>query len=85
MLSRGATPYRLEEEKMAVILQQVVGTLHGQRFYPDFSAASHWHNFYPVEPMTFSDGIAAVARDWPAPWWMGERASTFACAIPGLC
>ncbi len=26
-----ATPYRLEEEKMAVILQQVVGTQHGTR------------------------------------------------------
>ncbi|HTW59831.1 MAG TPA: PEP/pyruvate-binding domain-containing protein [Terriglobales bacterium] len=56
-----ATPYRLEEEKMAVILQQVVGTLHGARFYPDFSGVVRSHNFYPVEPMTFSDGIAAVA------------------------
>jgi CheY-like chemotaxis protein len=56
-----ATPYRLEEEKMAVILQQVVGTHHGQRFYPDFSGVVRSHNFYPVEPMTFSDGIAAVA------------------------
>ncbi|MGA7753970.1 MAG: PEP/pyruvate-binding domain-containing protein [Candidatus Sulfotelmatobacter sp.] len=56
-----ATPYRLEEEKMAVILQQVVGTLHGQRFYPDFSGVVRSHNFYPVDPMTYSDGIAAVA------------------------
>jgi hypothetical protein len=56
-----ATPYRLEEEKMAVILQQVVGTAHGSRFYPDFSGVVRSHNFYPVEPMTFSDGIAAVA------------------------
>src|SRR5579863_9755281 len=56
-----ATPYRLEEEKMAVILQQVVGMQHGQRFYPDFSGVVRSHNFYPVEPMTFSDGIAAVA------------------------
>jgi CheY-like chemotaxis protein len=56
-----ATPYRLEEEKMAVILQQVVGTMHGARFYPDFSGVVRSHNFYPVEPMTFSDGIAAVA------------------------
>jgi hypothetical protein len=56
-----ATPYRLEEEKMAVILQQVVGTLHGSRFYPDVSGVVRSHNFYPVEPMTFSDGIAAVA------------------------
>ena len=56
-----ATPYRLEEEKMAVILQEVVGALYGQRFYPDFSGVVRSHNFYPVEPMTYSDGIAAVA------------------------
>jgi CheY-like chemotaxis protein len=60
-----ATPYRLEEEKMAVILQQVVGTIHsphgGQRFYPDFSGVVRSHNFYPVPPMRYGDGIAAVA------------------------
>ncbi len=56
-----ATPYRLEEEKMAVIVQQLVGTTHGERFYPDFSGVIRSHNFYPVPPMTFSDGIAAVA------------------------
>jgi CheY-like chemotaxis protein len=56
-----ATPYRLEEEKMAVILQRVVGTPHGQRFYPDFSGVVRSRNYYPVPPMTFEDGIAAVA------------------------
>ena len=56
-----ATPYRLEEEKMAVILQQVVGTTHGLRFYPDFSGVVRSHNFYPIPPMKFEDGIAAVA------------------------
>ena len=56
-----ATPYRLEEEKMAVILQRVVGTPYGQRFYPDFSGVVRSRNYYPVPPMTFEDGIAAVA------------------------
>jgi hypothetical protein len=56
-----ATPYRLEEEKMAVILQQVVGTPHAHRFYPDFSGVVRSRNYYPVPPMTFEDGIAAVA------------------------
>jgi len=61
-----ATPYRLEEEKMAVILQQVVGASHGSdakdlRFYPDFSGVVRSHNFYPVAPMNSEDGIAAVA------------------------
>jgi CheY-like chemotaxis protein len=56
-----ATPYRLEEEKMAVILQEVVGAAHGPRFYPDISGVVRSHNFYPVPPMTPADGIAAVA------------------------
>lgn len=56
-----ATPFRLEEEKMAVILQQVVGTRHGQRFYPDFAGVARSRNFYPAGPMAPEDGIAAVA------------------------
>jgi CheY-like chemotaxis protein len=56
-----ATSFRLEEEKMAVILQQVVGSLFGSRFYPDFSGVVRSRNFYPVPPTTFKDGIAAVA------------------------
>jgi CheY-like chemotaxis protein len=56
-----ATPYRLEEEKMAVILQRVVGTVHGERFYPDFSGVVRSYNFYPAPPMKYEDGVAAVA------------------------
>jgi len=56
-----ATPYRLEEEKMAVLLQQVVGTTHGNRFYPYFSGVVRSRNFYPHPPMKVEDGIAAVA------------------------
>jgi len=56
-----ATRFRLEEEKMAVILQQVVGSYFGPRFYPDFSGVARSRNFYPVPPMNFEDGIAAVA------------------------
>ncbi len=56
-----ATPYRLEEEKMAVIVQKVVGAVHGDRFYPDFAGVARSHNFYPAPPMTTEDGVAAVA------------------------
>lgn len=56
-----ATPYRLEEEKMAVILQRIVGSPRGGRFYPDFSGVARSHNFYPTPPMGAGDGIAAVA------------------------
>ncbi|MHB0964135.1 MAG: PEP/pyruvate-binding domain-containing protein, partial [Gemmatimonadaceae bacterium] len=56
-----ATPYRLEEEKMAVIIQQVVGAEHGTRFYPDFSGVARSYNFYPAAPLHADDGVAAVA------------------------
>jgi CheY-like chemotaxis protein len=35
-----ATPYRLEEEKMAVIVQRIVGAVHGDHFYPDFAGVA---------------------------------------------
>lgn len=56
-----ATPYRLEEEKMAVVLQQVVGASHSERFYPDFSGVVRSRNFYPMPPVKVEDGFAAVA------------------------
>jgi CheY-like chemotaxis protein len=56
-----ATSFRLEEEKMAVVLQRVVGTIHGQKFYPEFSGVVRSRNFYPAPPMKPEDGIAAVA------------------------
>jgi CheY-like chemotaxis protein len=56
-----ATPYRLEEERMAVMLQRVIGARHGERYYPHFSGVVRSHNFYPVEPARASDGVAAVA------------------------
>ena len=56
-----ATTYRLEEEKMAVILQRIAGRARGDRFYPTLSGVARSHNFYPVGPMRTEDGIAAVA------------------------
>lgn len=55
------TPYRLEEEKMAVIIQKLIGVRHGDRFYPDFSGVARSYNFYPIPPMKPEDGIASLA------------------------
>ena len=41
----------LEGEKMAVILQRVVGSTRGDRFYPDFAGVALSQNFYPVGPV----------------------------------
>jgi len=57
----GMTPYRLEEEKMAVIVQRVVGSTRDDRFYPDFAGVARSHNFYPTPPLKSEDGIVAVA------------------------
>jgi CheY-like chemotaxis protein len=56
-----ATPYRLEEEKMAVMIQKLIGCRHGNRFYPDISGVARSHNFYPVDPMKPEDGVVSVA------------------------
>jgi len=56
-----STPYRLEEEKMAVVVQKLIGTTHDSRYYPGFSGVARSHNFYPIKPMKTSDGIASVA------------------------
>ncbi len=55
------TPYRLEEEKMAVIIQRIVGGHHGNRFYPEFSGVGRSYNFYPTPPQQAEDGVVAVA------------------------
>ncbi|MGC4000456.1 MAG: PEP/pyruvate-binding domain-containing protein [Anaeromyxobacter sp.] len=56
-----ATPYRLEEEKMAVIVQRMVGEPHGARFYPEISGVARSLNYYPTPPLRSEDGIVAVA------------------------
>jgi len=77
-----ATPYRTEEEKMAVILQRVVGTAHGERFYPDFSGVVRSRNFYPVPPMAPEDGIAAVALGMGREVVEGGKCMTFCPRYP---
>ena len=56
-----ATSYRLEEEKMAVIIQRLVGSDHNGRFYPEFAGVAKSYNFYPIPPQKASDGIVLVA------------------------
>ncbi len=50
-----------EEEKMAVIIQEVVGRRHGDRFYPDVSGVARSYNFYAVPPAQPQDGVVDLA------------------------
>ena len=49
------------EEKMAVIIQEVVGTSHGERFYPHLSGVARSHNFYPLGLARPEDGVVELA------------------------
>ena len=77
-----ATPYRLEEEKMAVLIQEVVGSAHGQRYYPEFSGVVRSRNFYPMEPQTPKDGFAAVALGMGRAVVGGGKCLTFSPRYP---
>jgi len=55
------TTYRLEEEKMAVIIQKLIGAEHNGKYYPEFSGVAKSYNFYPNPPLKSTDGTIAVA------------------------
>jgi hypothetical protein len=56
-----STSAKIEEEKMAIILQEVVGSDHNGRFYPTFSGVAQSYNYYPVSHQKRNEGIVSVA------------------------
>ncbi len=56
-----ATSNRIEEEKMAIIVQQMVGRKYENYDYPHFSGVAHSSNFYPAGGLDPADGVVAVA------------------------
>ncbi len=53
--------YGIEEEKMAVIIQEIAGRQYEDYFYPHFSGVAQSYNFYPISHMKHSDGVASLA------------------------
>lgn len=56
-----ATHNLIDEEKMAVVLQEVTGSFYGNRYYPTISGVARSINFYPISPEKPEDGIASLA------------------------
>ena len=56
-----ATSNVIDQEKMAVILQEVVGKQYDKRFYPNFSGVLRSLNYYPIGDEKTEDGIASLA------------------------
>ena len=77
-----ASPYRLEEEKMAVIIQKLIGLRHTDRFYPDVAGVARSHNYYPIAPIKAEDGVAAVALGLGATVADGEACLRFCPPYP---
>ena len=56
-----ATSNVIDQEKMAVILQEVVGKQYDDHFYPTFSGVLRSLNYYPIGDETAEEGIASLA------------------------
>lgn len=56
-----ATMNVIDEERMGIVLQEVVGQQHDDVFYPTFSGVGRSVNFYPIAPEKAEDGIVNVA------------------------
>ena len=56
-----ATSNVIDQEKMAVILQEVVGKQYGDKYYPNISGVLRSINYYPIGDETSEEGIASLA------------------------
>ncbi len=79
-----ATAHHAEEEKMGVILQEIVGSAHGTRFYPTFSGVARSYNYYPAAQMAPEDGVAQVGLGLGKLVVEGGQALVFSPAHPKI-
>ena len=56
-----ATSNLIDQEKMAIVLQEVVGNRYNDHFYPTISGVARSLNFYPIGNEKAEDGIANIA------------------------
>lgn len=75
---------RTEEEKMAVIVQRLVGGRYGDFFYPAMSGVVQSYNYYPYSRMKPEEGLAAVALGLGKAVVDGEKALRFSPSHPEL-
>jgi len=76
--------HRTEEEKMAVIVQKLVGEQYEDAFYPTFSGVGQSHNYYPFARMKPEEGIVTVAMGLGKTVVEGEKTLRFSPSHPQL-
>jgi hypothetical protein len=79
-----AVHYKIEEEQMAVILQELVGQRAGDRFYPNISGVAQSYNYYPFGYMKPDEGFAVLAVGLGKYVVGGEKAYRFCPKHPNL-
>ncbi len=79
------TAHRIEEEKMAVIIQEVVGQpFDSKRFYPTFSGVLKSINYYPVSYMKRDEGVAYLALGFGRTIVDGEKCLRISPKYPSI-
>ncbi|MCX6231495.1 MAG: PAS domain-containing protein [Bacteroidetes bacterium] len=73
-----AISYKIEEEKMAVVIQEVVGNVYEDVYYPHISGVAQSYNFYPFSHMKPEEGFAVMAVGLGTYVVEGEKAYRFA-------
>ncbi|MCP5102568.1 MAG: phosphoenolpyruvate synthase, partial [bacterium] len=78
------TNFRIEEEKMAVIIQQIVGQVQNDRVYPVVSGVAQSYNYYPISHMEPEDGVVELALGLGATIADGGRTFRFSPQYPEM-
>ncbi|MFH1851814.1 MAG: PEP/pyruvate-binding domain-containing protein [Candidatus Neomarinimicrobiota bacterium] len=78
------TTRHLEEEKMAVVIQELIGRRYGDYFYPNFSGVAQNYNYYPISYMKRDEGVAFVALGFGKTVVEGEKALRFSPKYPAI-
>ncbi len=79
-----ATNYKIEEEKMAVVIQEVVGRRVHNKYYPNASGIAQSNNYYPYSYMKPEDGFAVMGIGLGRHIVGGEKAWRFCPHYPAL-
>lgn len=79
-----ATGLDIQDEKMAVIIQEMVGKRHQDRFYPELSGVARSYNYYPVRPATPQDGVVSLALGLGKTIVDGGKSWTYSPAYPQM-
>jgi len=76
--------YKVEEEKMAVIIQEIVGCNFSGYYYPHFSGVGQSYNFYPISYLKSNDGVVSLAVGLGKAVVEGERNFRFCPKYPKM-